>query len=795
MFSSRTKLFLTRHIYDHSRTETFFNQALHETIETHRQISGRYRKLYDDYAADEGYDAVNQQMDLHKILPIPTLYFKRNNLLDTGAENTDLEVTSSGTAGAESRMRFKRGDLVYGVGMMIRFFKHHKILSPIPTHYIILGYKPDTQNARGAVKTAYYSTKFAPALSRTYALKRVGDSYEVDFVSLKEALQKYAKGLFPIRFVGFPSYMHFLLESLAAHEVKLRLPKHSKVLLGGGWKNHAQTSIEPELLQHMIVSTLGIPKHQCHEFFSAVEHPLPYHKCEAGAFHIPAYSRVLARNAKTLEPLNEGELGLLNFISPLVTGTPVASVITDDLGTVYPENTCTCGNPSPYFKLSGRAGVAEIKTCTVEAAEHMTATQVSHHRTGESFDMEALRREIYRTYEAGALTSEMVIAACERLAAALDEDMLVIQLTDLGYSREKALREVHMAKTHLTRKHLEDKVVRELGDANDWKPMGTLFHIPAGNVDALPFFSVLEGLLVGNVNLLKSPLTDGGLTELVFEKLIEVEPKIKPYVYIFDVPSTDVATIEKLIALSNAVVIWGGDQAIVALRQLVPPQVKLIEWGHKLSFAYLSAGMVTCFINRQNASDAQQINAAFDEIAYNMCDTDQLYCNSAQGIYVDSADMTLITEMGAYYLERFKQMAHTHKRELPLGILAQTTLACCTEQLESVTQEKTFFGAQGVSVTVKSDSALETSIQFRNCWMKPLPTDQLIRTLAPHKEHLQTMGLACLPHEQQMLSERLLTAGLVRIKTPKQMSELNLAEPHDGEYPLRLYTKRVVDLS
>ena len=647
MFSNRTKLFLSRHIYAHSKTEECFKQALGDTLEKHKEMSRIYRDMFETNSSTSLVDPMKNKLDLHKIVPIPTLFYKRNDLQNEARIKSDLEVTSSGTAGSESRMRFTKGDIILGVGMMIRFFKHHKILSAIPTHYIVLGYEPDAQTTRGAIKTAFYSTKFAPALSRTYALRRVGDGFEVNFEGLKKALSKYAKGPFPIRFVGFPSYMHFLLVSLAEENIHLNLPKHSSVLLGGGWKNHDQTAIEPEALQQMIQTILGISKHHIHEFFSAVEHPLPYHKCEAGAFHVPTYSRVLARDVDTFEPLDFGEMGLLNFISPLITGTPVASVITDDLGTVHPEKSCPCGNPAPYFKLTGRAGVQAIKTCTVEAAEHMSSMKFSHHQKGDSFDVDALRRDIYKTYEAEALSSEIVISACEKLAEVLDLDTLTKQLIALGYSHEKATREILMAKSLLTRAHLEAKIVRELGDARDWRPLGTLFHIPAGNVDALPFFSVLEGLLVGNVNLLKSPLTDGGLSVSLFEKLIEIEPKLKPYLYVFDVPSTDVVTIQKLIDLSNAVVIWGGDQAISALRHLVPPNVKLIEWGHKLSFAYVSAGMVKCFMNKHDASDSQRINDAFDEIAYNMCDTDQLYCNSAQGIYVDTSDQALLTEMGA----------------------------------------------------------------------------------------------------------------------------------------------------
>lgn len=793
MFSSRIELFLTRQIYEHSKTEAHFTKVLKEALCEHKKNHFFYQDLCEGYSSTEFGKTFHHKRDVHQVIPIPTLFFKRNDFLASDEIKSAMEVTSSGTSGNESRMRFTKGDILLGVGMMIRFFKHHKILSPLPTHYIVLGYELDDQTTRGAMKTAYFSTKFAPALSRTYALRRVGDGFDINYEGIKKALLKYSKGPFPIRFVGFPSYMYFLLDSLAKENINLKLPKHSSVLLGGGWKNYDQTAIEPEVLQQMILTVFGISKQRIHEFFSAVEHPLPYHKCEGGAFHVPAYSRVFARDVETLEPLDFGEMGLLNFVSPLVMGTPVASVITDDLGTLYPGHSCICGNPAPYFKLTGRAGVEAIKTCTVEAAEHMQTTQLNIKQMGENLDVDALRREIYKTYDAEALSSERVISACEKLAEVLEIEPLTKRLMALGYSHEKALSEIKMAKSLLTRAHLEAKIEREVGDSRLWRPLGTLFHIPAGNVDALPFFSVLEGLLVGNVNLLKSPLTDGGLSVFLFEKLIAIEPKIKPYLHVFDVSSTDVMTIKQLIDLSNAVVIWGGDHAITALRNLVPPNVKLIEWGHKLSFAYVSSGLVKCFMNKQNAADAQQINDVFDEIAYNMCDTDQLYCNSAQGIYVDSDDFELIKQMGSYFCHRLNKMSALHPRSLDTRVKAKTTLSVYTEQLEALLNDKVVYTSEKLttSVLVKKDSKLEPSIQFRNCWIKPLPENQIIGTLAPHKGHLQTVGLACLPQEREALRDKLLKAGLVQVKTPMNMSTLHLDEPHDGEYPLRLYTRNM----
>jgi len=85
---------------------------------------------------------------------------------------------------------------------------------------------------------------------------------------------------------------------------------------------------------------------------------------------------------------------------------------------------------------------------------------------------------------------------------------------------------IEAAKKMLSREYLMKRLERELSDLPEethyipyshqrpvtekMYPLGILFHIAAGNMDALPAFSVLEGLLTGNINILKLPSADGG---------------------------------------------------------------------------------------------------------------------------------------------------------------------------------------------------------------------------------------------------------------------------------------------
>ena len=142
-------------------------------------------------------------------------------------------------------------------------------------------------------------------------------------------------------------------------------------------------------------------------------------------------------------------------------------------------------------------------------------------------------------------------------------------------------------------------------------PKGVLFHISAGNMDALPAYSVLEGLLTGNINLLKLPSEDHGLSRFLLEKLMEYQPVLRDYIYIFDLPSQDLEGMRKLMDLANAIILWGSDEAVSQVRRYAPVNTEIIEWGAQTQLCLYSkaeysgrtpAGPCTPYTVHQSAS-------------------------------------------------------------------------------------------------------------------------------------------------------------------------------------------------
>ena len=362
----RRKLFLQKDPYSIEKTAFAFLEAVKENVRFHAAHCPDYATIL----RSQGFDIadIKSEADLYRIPVISTLYLKRNELFSVSREKLAVEAESSGTKGLQSHVGFDRRSLLEGIAMMVRFFAYHKVISLIPTNYIVLGYEPGG-NDLGAAKTAYGTTKFAPALHREYALRLAGSKYAPNIEGIGTALIRYQKQSFPVRFVGFPAYMHLLAQSLKENGIAFKLHPKSKVLLGGGWKQFAGNEVDREALYALIHETLGIVRENCLEFYSAVEHPLPYCKCRNGHFHVPAYGRAIIRDVQTLLPVQNGQAGLLSFVSPLVRSMPLTSVVTDDLAMLESDTECGCGIRAPYFTLLGRAGVDQIKTCAASAAE------------------------------------------------------------------------------------------------------------------------------------------------------------------------------------------------------------------------------------------------------------------------------------------------------------------------------------------------------------------------------------------------------------------------------------------
>jgi len=326
-----------------------------------------YRRILSEAQFDP--NSISTMEDLTRLPFLPTVYFKHHQLFSKPLKWMPMKATSSGTSsGTSSKIAMSIADLWRGFLMIKRLFAYHRLWSIRPVTYLIFGFEPTRHSQAGIMKTAYGFTFVAPAKRRHYAIRWKDNQYKVDLEYMKEQFIQASKKKTPIRTLGFPAYTYFLLREMRDEGIRLKMPKGSIVSIGGGWKQFYAEKVDKQSFYNIVEEVLGIDDKHVFEFFGAVEHPILYTDCRSHHFHVPAYARVLIRDPENFEMLPRGQMGLINLLTPMMEGTPLLSIMTDDLGILHDEP-CSCGLDTPYLEIIGRVGLKDVVTCAQGAEE------------------------------------------------------------------------------------------------------------------------------------------------------------------------------------------------------------------------------------------------------------------------------------------------------------------------------------------------------------------------------------------------------------------------------------------
>lgn len=348
--------------------DRLFDSAMRELVAYHCDASPGYRRWLERNGCPP--ERLSQLSDWSELPPLFANYFKLNLVLSEAGRDA-LELTSSGTTGQKSRMRYDARSMRAAQHMVDRIFEHYGWHTPQqPCNYLLLSYEPRGAITLGTAYTDQFLCKYAPVNQAAYALRHTGTGHEFDPFGAIRALQRFAEEGLPVRILGFPAFLWFTLQRMDEMGIPpLTLHPDSLVFLGGGWKTHADAQIPKRELYRRLGEQLGVPDSRCRDGYGSVEHPVPYVECADHRFHVPSWARAWARDTATLARLPYGAAGFLHLASPYISSSPAHSLLLSDLAVLHPAERCGCGLPTDWFELLGRAGTSKNRSCAMAASE------------------------------------------------------------------------------------------------------------------------------------------------------------------------------------------------------------------------------------------------------------------------------------------------------------------------------------------------------------------------------------------------------------------------------------------
>ncbi len=327
------------------------------------------------------------------------------------------------------------------------------------------------------------------------------------------------------------------------------------------------------------------------------------------------------------------------------------------------------------------------------------------------------------------------------------------------------------------KKNIEIMLETELGDKrylDEWlpkyeaevhaRPRGKILHIMAGNVPIVGPLSLLRGTLTKNANILKLPSRDiisSLYFTLSYQDIDKDHPITKNTSILYWKGGSE--TEDRFLSLCDTVNVWGGWQAVQAIKNKTPAGIELLEFGPKKSIHLIKTD--------------ENLEEVADEIAHDISLYDQEACHSPQEAFIQGdANKFIKTLIPA--LE--KQLTH-----LPKGYMnIDRHSAVSHERLMAKFRGDNVYQSKGTEWTViLSDDPEKERNHPLSRTLYVYPVKKLDDAFKYVNHYTQTVGV----HPKKLKKkyrEELTKRGVDRVTDVGKMGYFALGAPHDGIYPL-----------
>lgn len=306
-------------------------------------------------------------------------------------------------------------------------------------------------------------------------------------------------------------------------------------------------------------------------------------------------------------------------------------------------------------------------------------------------------------------------------------------------------------------------------------------HVFSGNVPVLPLWSMTAGMLVKSATFGKVSSSEPLFPVLFAKTLQEIEPRFADAIAIVSWKGGDEALEATSFEQSQAVIAYGGQKTIEAVRRQVPTHVPFFPHGHKVSFGILSKETLDGTKGSQTTKLAAHDASWFD----------QQGCLSPHVFFVEKGGKYSPRDFAQMLAGEMNNFEHKH----PRAVLSEAENYAIVKSRATVEFEQ--YADERISM-IKSEENTAWTVVYResneafplsplNRFVTVIPIEQIedIRQLIqPIKGLIQTVGVACSPQKFQRTIEFLGSIGVNRICALGSMSQPAPGWHHDGRFYL-----------
>ena len=272
-------------------------------------------------------------------------FFKQQLLLSPTGEDA-LELTSSGTSGQKSRMRYDQRSLAGAQFMVERIFSHYGWT--LTGHALQLP-AAELRTARcdhaGNVVHRSVSLPFRPRQPRRLRLAQHRRRPSIRCVRRDHGpaiVRRRRSARAHFRFPGVS------LADPATHAGHRRAGAEAARRFAGVFRrwleNPGQRRRFPKhSCMRASPGNWVLKPSRCRDGYGAVEHAVPYIECAQHHFHVPVYAKVYVRNPQIFPFSPMASKACWDSSRPIFRPVPAHAVVMSDLATLHPGASCGCG--------------------------------------------------------------------------------------------------------------------------------------------------------------------------------------------------------------------------------------------------------------------------------------------------------------------------------------------------------------------------------------------------------------------------------------------------------------------